>query len=105
DTPSHRLFARPIRALSHGCIRIEEPVRLAQYLLRDDREWDATRIRGALSSQKEQPVKLGTRIPVHIGYFTAWADAQGRVHFRPDVYGYDGLHSSRERLSPAERMN
>jgi murein L,D-transpeptidase YcbB/YkuD len=89
DTPSDRLFARPGRALSHGCVRIEEPEALAQYVLRGNPGWDDPRILQAMNRGVEQPVKLKRSIPVHTVYFTTAVDDAGGLHFYPDVYGYD----------------
>ena len=89
DTPADQLFARPGRAFSHGCVRVEEPEALAQYVLRDDSTWTESKILAAMHSGDEQHVKLKTPIPVHIVYFTAWVDANGGLHFQPDIYGYD----------------
>jgi murein L,D-transpeptidase YcbB/YkuD len=90
DTPADELFARPGRAFSHGCVRVEEPEALAKYVLRDAPEWDEPRMLQAMHSGVEKQVKLQTPIPVHIVYFTAWVDASGNVQFLPDVYKYDG---------------
>jgi murein L,D-transpeptidase YcbB/YkuD len=91
DTPADNLFARPGRAFSHGCIRVEEPEALAKYVLRDDPAWTESRIVTAMHSGDEQHVKLKAPIPVHIVYFTAWVDDNGGLHFQPDIYGYDRL--------------
>jgi murein L,D-transpeptidase YcbB/YkuD len=89
DTPADRLFTRPSRAFSHGCIRVEQPETLARYVLRDQPEWDAQRISIAMGLGSERHVKLNRKIPVHIVYFTAWVDEQGHLQFAPDVYKYD----------------
>ena len=89
DTPADDLFARRGRAFSHGCVRVEEPAALAQYVLRDQPEWTEPRILAAMHSGTEKAVMLRDPIPVHIVYFTAWVDDQGGIHFQPDVYGYD----------------
>ena len=89
DTPSDSLFSRQGRALSHGCVRVEEPETLAIYVLRGYDAWPAERILTAMHSGDEQHVKLKTSIPVHIVYFTAWVDDDGGMHFQNDVYGYD----------------
>jgi murein L,D-transpeptidase YcbB/YkuD len=91
DTPADQLFARPGRAFSHGCVRVEEPEALAKYVLRDDPAWTDEAIKTAMLSGDEKHVKLKAEIPVHIVYFTAWVDANGGLHFQPDVYGYDKL--------------
>ncbi len=89
DTPADALFARRGRALSHGCVRLEQPEALAQYVLRGSTEWDAERIRTAMDSGEEKPVALKEKIPVHIVYFTAWPKAGGGFDTWPDVYGLD----------------
>lgn len=90
DTPADALFARPARALSHGCVRVEQPTKLARYLLRERDEWDEDRIDAAMHAGRESHVKLPTPIPVYLLYMTARAShADGSVHFREDIYGYD----------------
>jgi L,D-transpeptidase YcbB len=89
DTPADALFARPGRAFSHGCVRVEEPEALAKYILRGYEEWDDAHILEAMNAGVEKQFKLTERIPVHIVYFTAWVDEKGGLHFQPDVYGYD----------------
>jgi L,D-transpeptidase YcbB len=89
DTPADALFAKPGRAFSHGCIRVEEPETLAKYVLRGYSEWDEQAIFTAMRSGVEKHVKLKEKIPVHIAYFTAWVDENGGLHFQPDIYGYD----------------
>ena len=93
DTPSERLFARDRRALSHGCIRVEEPVALARYVLGDRPEWTDARIQNAMHAGREQHVKLTQAIPVHIGYWTAWVGPDGQVVFTDDPYGIDRAHA------------
>ena len=90
DTPSDRLFNRSRRTLSHGCIRVEDPVALAKYVLRDQTQWTPARITTAMNAGEERTVKLTQPLPVHIGYWTAWADADGSVRFFDDPYGLDG---------------
>jgi L,D-transpeptidase YcbB len=89
DTPADSLFAKPGRAFSHGCIRVEEPEELAKYVLKDYPEWDEQSIFTAMRAGVEKHVKLKAKIPVHIAYFTAWVDENGGLHFQPDIYGYD----------------
>jgi murein L,D-transpeptidase YcbB/YkuD len=89
DTPADSLFSRVGRAYSHGCVRVEEPEALAQYVLRNQDEWTPANIKRAMYSGNERYVKLPTPIPVHIVYFTAWVDDNGGLHFQDDVYGYD----------------
>ncbi|HZF11873.1 MAG TPA: L,D-transpeptidase family protein [Thermoanaerobaculia bacterium] len=89
DTPSTRLFAAAKRDLSHGCVRVEHPVDLAAYLLKDDPEWSPEAIQEAIESEETQSLPLPQPIAVHILYWTAWVDEDGTVQFRKDVYGHD----------------
>jgi murein L,D-transpeptidase YcbB/YkuD len=89
DTPADALFARRGRALSHGCIRLEQPEKLAAYVLNDRPEWDSESIEAAMHAGTEKHVKLETSIPVHLVYFTVWPNEQGGVDSWPDVYGFD----------------
>ena len=89
DTPTHNLFAKDGRALSHGCVRVHEPVELAQYILADEPKWTEEAIRKAMNSGDEQSVKLKAPLPVHIVYFTVWAAPDGSLEFLKDVYGRD----------------
>jgi murein L,D-transpeptidase YcbB/YkuD len=95
DTPADALFARRDRAFSHGCVRVEQPEALAKWVLKDSPEWQDEQIAEAMHSGEEQHVKLKQAIPVHIVYFTAWADDTGSVRLVPDVYGYDTIQLSR----------
>jgi murein L,D-transpeptidase YcbB/YkuD len=89
DTPADHLFARIGRTLSHGCVRVEDPRALTRYVLRDQPQWTPAAIESAMEGGIERPVTLTEPLPIHIVYFTAWVDAQGGLHFRDDVYGYD----------------
>jgi len=88
DTPAKSLFKRAHRALSHGCVRIERPIELAQYLLRDQPSWTEENIEKAIRSGRERSVTLEASIPVYLTYFTAW-DENGELRLADDVYGYD----------------
>lgn len=89
DTPAKSLFQVRRRAFSHGCIRLAEPAKLAQYLLRDVPGWTSEKITRAMNAGKEQSVALPAPVPVSITYFTAWVDKAGQLHFREDIYGHD----------------
>lgn len=89
DTPADALFARPGRAFSHGCVRLEQPEELANYILGDRPEWTPERIRTAMHAGTEKHVTVKPVIPVHIVYFTAWPNGRGGVDSWPDLYGYD----------------
>ena len=99
DTPADSLFARPGRALSHGCVRLEQPEALARHLLRDAPQWDDERIREAMNAEEETHVALKEKLPVHIVYFTAWPKDDGRFDTWPDVYGYDAQQLAASRSS------
>ena len=88
DTNATKLFDRIERGLSHGCVRVEEPHKLAQYVLRDQPEWTAEAIDAAMKSGQEKHVKLNNQIPVYIVYKTAWVH-DGGVRFLKDLYGHD----------------
>jgi murein L,D-transpeptidase YcbB/YkuD len=100
DTPADHLFSRTERDFSHGCIRLERPVQLAEYLLKDDPDWRGTRLRDAIVSGEQKTVKLPRPIPVHILYFTAWVEDDGTLQFRKDVYGHDAKLAAALRQEP-----
>ena len=87
DTPAHTLFDRRGRAFSHGCVRLEEPLELAKYVIGEDPAWTEAAIRQAMYAGVEREVKLKRPLPVHIVYFTAWVDDAGTPQFFEDVYG------------------
>jgi murein L,D-transpeptidase YcbB/YkuD len=89
DTPSKWLFQENKRAFSHGCIRVNQPQILAEYLLRDKPEWNAESIRNAMNASKEKWITLTNPVPVIITYLTAWVDNNGLLNFRDDIYEHD----------------
>jgi murein L,D-transpeptidase YcbB/YkuD len=89
DTPAKSLFGKSKRAFSHGCIRLADAQKMAEYLLRNDPEWDAAKIQEAMESNEQKVVKLKNKAEVFITYHTAWVDEEGRLNFRDDVYGHD----------------
>jgi murein L,D-transpeptidase YcbB/YkuD len=89
DTPHDELFSQTARNFSHGCVRVEEPVKLATYLLRDYPQWDQTTIQDTIAQRREKYITLKEKLPVYLVYLTAWADADGHAHFRNDIYGHD----------------
>lgn len=91
DTPSKSLFERETRAFSHGCIRVAKPKELAIEILKDNPNWTPEKIEEAMNSGKETWYTLKNKIPVYIGYFTAWADNDGTIHFYNDIYKRDEL--------------
>lgn len=88
DTPNKGLFSQTSRALSHGCVRVQDPLRLAEILLQES-NWDRGRIDQVLGGSRTRYVNLEKTLPVLLYYLTARADAQGAVRFRPDIYGRD----------------
>jgi murein L,D-transpeptidase YcbB/YkuD len=89
DTPQKPLFEKTVRTFSSGCIRVENPVELAAYVLQEDPHWDRQRIESAISQGKRRTINLKNPIPVHLLYWTAWVEPDGTVHFREDVYERD----------------
>jgi murein L,D-transpeptidase YcbB/YkuD len=89
DTPSKSLFGQDKRAFSHGCIRLAEPQKMAEWLLRNDPSWDREKIVTAMNQTTEKGVKLKDPVPVFVIYYTAWVDNDGDLNFRDDVYGHD----------------
>ncbi len=89
DTPSKSLFSKDKRAYSHGCIRLSDPTKMAEYLLRNQPEWTSERIFSAMNAEEEKFVKVKKPVPVFITYYTAWVDDNGLLNFRDDIYGHD----------------
>ena len=95
DTPGDALFNKQQRTLSHGCVRVEKPVELAEYVLRGRSGWGRDRIVTAMQKKEEQTVHLEDPLPVHIGYWTAWVNADGSITFFDDPYGLDRKQAGR----------
>jgi murein L,D-transpeptidase YcbB/YkuD len=89
-TPSPQLFQRERRDLSHGCIRVEEPVALARFVLQNAPEWSEAHIREAMAQRRSSTVRLAEPLPVVIAYSTTIVK-NGKVHFFADIYGHDRL--------------
>lgn len=89
DTPSKSLFERESRAFSHGCVRVAKPRELAIELLKPDPSWNPARIDKAMHAGKESWYTLKKKVPVYIGYFTAWVDREGQLNFYKDIYQRD----------------
>lgn len=89
DTPSKSLFGESSRAFSHGCIRVEEPVKLANFLLRFQPEWTPEKINTTMQNGKETYVQLKSTVPVFIAYFTSFVDKNHKLNFRKDIYDLD----------------
>jgi len=89
STSARELFQRTHRDLSHGCIRVEQPAELAQFVLADPQQWSAAQVTAAMSAGKNRFVKLTAPVPVVLFYATALVDRQGQALFAPDIYGRD----------------
>lgn len=93
DTPTKHLFGRPIRAFSHGCIRVQDPLDLSALLLSRDRGWTIERThryqQELLARPDEQWVTLTRPLSIHIDYFVTRAGDDGRMEFLADIYRYD----------------
>ncbi|HSR06467.1 MAG TPA: L,D-transpeptidase family protein, partial [Bryobacteraceae bacterium] len=88
-TPAQSLFARSRRDFSHGCIRVEEPHKLAEWVFRNNPGWTNEKIEAAFAAQKNEQVNLAKTIPVLVLYATASVSDDGVVHFFNDIYGFD----------------
>jgi murein L,D-transpeptidase YcbB/YkuD len=89
DTPAKSLFEKDRRAYSHGCIRLGDPVWMANYLLQDSPDWTPEKIEAAMNSGTEKTVKLKKPVPVIITYYTVWVDENQKLNFREDIYDND----------------
>jgi murein L,D-transpeptidase YcbB/YkuD len=89
DTPHDELFSQASRDFSHGCVRVEKPIDLAEYLLRNVPGYDRSKIESVIAERQEKFVSLKQKLPVYLVYFTATADANGNVTFYKDLYGHD----------------
>ena len=89
DTPAKNLFANEVRAYSHGCIRLGDPVDFAQVLLARQTEDPKAVFQAELDSKQESSVSLDQKVPVHLVYFTAWPYGRGQIGYRKDIYGRD----------------
>jgi murein L,D-transpeptidase YcbB/YkuD len=90
DTPERSHFNETHRDFSSGCIRTEKPVDLARYLLRDHHQWPEERLSAAIEAGETTVIELQSPIFVHLQYWTAWVDENGRLNFRNDIYDRDG---------------
>ena len=95
DTNAKYLFNMNKRAYSHGCIRLADAEKMANYILRNEKDWDSVKIHEAMDSQEEKWVKLKNQEPVLITYLTTWVDENGRLNTRDDIYGHDASAMSR----------
>lgn len=92
DTPARGLFNRIERQFSHGCIRVEKPIELAEFVFKGSNRWSGERIAREIKSSKvTRNVSLPRPVPIHLLYFTAWAETDGTVYFINDIYDLTGV--------------
>lgn len=89
DTPSKSAFNQPMRAVSHGCVRVEQPLELARALFGEGPKFE--KIKSAIEGRKTEveDISLPNKTPVYLSYYTCWLDEKGVLQFRKDVYGLD----------------
>ena len=88
DTPSKSLFKKDLRVFSHGCMRVQDPTKLAEVIL-GRQDWTLNKINNQIASGKRRIVKLKQKVPVYVTYITAWVNKDGSANFRRDIYGRD----------------
>lgn len=93
DTPEQHLMDRPVRAYSSGCVRLADPHEFAYHLLARQSDDPVALFQGILASQDETYLHLDTHIPVHLTYWTAWVESDGKLQLRDDIYGRNAILS------------
>lgn len=91
DTNNRGLFDQDERTLSSGCIRVAKPEELADFILRENKDWSWDRMQSIIHSGKMRDVKNDVRLPVYITYQTMWLDSEGGLVYGPDIYGQDDV--------------
>jgi murein L,D-transpeptidase YcbB/YkuD len=89
DTPQRELFEKTVRTFSHGCIRVQNPGRLAEVLLEEDKGWSNAHVKNLMAQGGNVEVTLTKQIPVHLSYFTAMVGEDGQLRSFADIYGHD----------------
>ena len=115
DTPDKYMFRSSQRTLSHGCLRVQKPMELAEIILKEDKGWDKAKIADLdRSGPMNNEIAIDKRIPIHLVYFTAWVSDDGRLKIFGDVYGHekrvtqalngdwDKINKGRDHLAPVE---
>jgi murein L,D-transpeptidase YcbB/YkuD len=88
DTNTRGFFEKDIRALSSGCIRVQNPFELTEYLLNDSEKWNLEKIDEVIQTGKTSQVQIKKEVYIHILYWTAWSE-NGTLQFRDDLYSLD----------------
>jgi murein L,D-transpeptidase YcbB/YkuD len=91
DTPSRQLFDKAGRTFSHGCVRVEDPLKLADIILGDRLGWTRAKIDGMLATGKMQSIGLPKPLPVLVLYWTVDPSPENGTAFYADVYGRDAV--------------
>lgn len=89
DTPNKALFSKNIRAVSHGCIRVEKPIELAAILLKDSEKWSVDKIKALIRSRKNKTIHLDHKMPILILYWTVVRNEDDTITFLKDIYDRD----------------
>ena len=100
DTPKKAIFNYPVRAYSHGCMRVHEPLQFAEYLLKEDKNYNKRLFDKWMEEGKENSIRLNTPVPIHVEYYTVRVDDEGRANFLSDIYKYDRDRLSGEVIKP-----
>jgi murein L,D-transpeptidase YcbB/YkuD len=101
DTPQRFLFAKPVRAESHGCMRVENPDQLAAILLKEDQGWSSAKVASAIQGSYDQHIALQQKIPVYVQYFTLRVNEDGSISTFNDLYGHDARMAAALKLGGA----
>jgi murein L,D-transpeptidase YcbB/YkuD len=114
DTVDKWMFAQSQRTLSHGCLRLRNPMKMAELVLAEDKGWDAAKVNGTMQSSRDNIIGIDRKIPMHLVYFTAWVADDGKVKTFGDIYGHekritlaldgkwDEIDVGRDHLAPVE---
>lgn len=90
DTPTKNLFNSARRTFSHGCVRMRNPMRFAEVLLENDKGWSASRVASLVQSgPQNNHIYLDSKVPVHMTYFTAVVNSEGKLQMFSDIYGHE----------------
>jgi hypothetical protein len=90
DTVDKWMFAQSVRTLSHGCMRLRNPMKMAELVLAEDKGWDAEKVDAAQKDGgRNNEIVIEHKIPVHLVYFTAWVDEDGKLRTYGDIYGHE----------------
>jgi murein L,D-transpeptidase YcbB/YkuD len=89
DTIDKWMFANAVRTLSHGCLRLRNPMRMAQLVLAEDKGWDAAKVNETMQSSRDNIIVIDKKIPMHLVYFTTWVGDDGKLRTFRDIYGHE----------------